>query len=177
LNRLYVQVSFNHAGQADDRAKVYTTSYLYNAAGNITQITYPSGRIVIYARDSLGQVSGVTTKQTAAAPTAVDVATGVIWKPMSNLVAGLTHGNGLTTSAGYDLDYRLTSLQVKNGAAFVSNLGYSYGDGMNLTAINDNVMERFYALILSQVNILEIKVLILTCKMSRDLQTRTFIFH
>jgi hypothetical protein len=43
------------------------------------------------------------------------------------------------TSAGYDLDYRLTSLQVKNGAAFVSNLGYSYGDGMNLTSINDNV--------------------------------------
>jgi YD repeat-containing protein len=148
LNRLYVQVSFNHVGQADDRAKVYTTAYLYNAAGNIGQVTYPSGRVVIYARNTLGQVSGVTTKQTSGA-TAVNVATGVTWKPMSNLLAGLTHGNGLTTSAGYDLDYRLTSLQVKNGAAFVSNLGYSYGDGMNLTAINDNVMERFYALILS----------------------------
>jgi hypothetical protein len=43
------------------------------------------------------------------------------------------------TAATYDLDYRLTSLAVKNGAAFVSNLGYAYGDGMNLTAINDNV--------------------------------------
>ncbi len=39
----------------------------------------------------------------------------------------------------YDLDYRLTSLAVKNGTAAVSSLGYAYGDGMNLTAINDNV--------------------------------------
>jgi hypothetical protein len=31
------------------------------------------------------------------------------------------------TVAGYDLDYRLTSLQLKNGAAFVSNMGYAYG--------------------------------------------------
>jgi uncharacterized protein RhaS with RHS repeats len=30
--------------------KTYTTSYLYNAAGLISQITYPSGRIVFYAR-------------------------------------------------------------------------------------------------------------------------------
>jgi YD repeat-containing protein len=137
------EFTYNALGQiiTDKRtigAKAYTTAYLYTAAGNISQVTYPSGRIVIYARNSLGQISGVTTKQTSGA-TAVNVATGVTWKPMSNLVAGLTHGNGLVTSAGYNLDYRLTSLAVKNGAAFVSNLGYSYGDGMNLTTINDTV--------------------------------------
>ncbi len=43
-------------------------------------------------------------------------------------------------SITHDLDYRLTSFAVKNGAAFVSSLGYAYGDGMNLTAINDNVV-------------------------------------
>jgi hypothetical protein len=58
---------------------------------------------------------------------------------MANLMTGFTHGNGLKTVAGYDLDYRFTSLAVKNGTAFVSNMGYAYGDGMNLTAINDNV--------------------------------------
>jgi hypothetical protein len=47
--------------------------------------------------------------------------------------------NGLATTAGYDLDYRLTSLTLKNGAANVSSLAYAYGDGMNLSGITDTV--------------------------------------
>jgi uncharacterized protein RhaS with RHS repeats len=54
--------------------KTYTVSYLYNAAGLISQITYPSGRIVIYPRNTNGQVTGVTTKQNATAAV-VNVAT------------------------------------------------------------------------------------------------------
>jgi YD repeat-containing protein len=46
----------------------YTIGYAYDAAGNITQITYPSGRIVSYARDVLGRISGVTTQANATAP-------------------------------------------------------------------------------------------------------------
>jgi hypothetical protein len=37
------------------------------------------------------------------------------------------------------MDYRLTSLTLKNGAANVSSLAYAYSDGMNLTGITDNV--------------------------------------
>ena len=95
-------------------------------------MTYPSGRIVIYARNSLGQVSGVTTKQNAAAAVA-NVATALTYAPHSNLPTAMTHGNGLVTNAGYDLDYRLTSLALKNGAANVSAYAYAYSDGINLT--------------------------------------------
>jgi RHS repeat-associated protein len=135
--------TYNALGQiiTDKRviaAKTYTTSYLYNAAGLVSQITYPSGRIVIYARNANGQVTGVTTKQNATAAV-VNVATGITYAPMSNLLTALTHGNGLTTTAGYDLDYRLTALSLKNGAANVSSLAYAYSDGMNLTGITDNV--------------------------------------
>ena len=42
---------------------VYTVDYGYDADGNVTQMTYPSGRIVTYARDSLGRITGVTTKK------------------------------------------------------------------------------------------------------------------
>ena len=134
--------TYNALGQiiTDKRviaSKTYTTGYLYNAAGLISQITYPSGRIVIYARNVNGQVTGVTTKQNAAAAV-VNVATGMTYAPLSNLLTGLNHGNGLATTAGYDLDYRLTALQVKNGATTVSSLAYAYGDGMNLTGITDN---------------------------------------
>jgi RHS repeat-associated protein len=52
----------------------------------------------------------------------------------------MTHGNGLATTAGYDLDYRLTSLVTNNGASPVSSLAYAYTDGMNLTGVNDNLV-------------------------------------
>jgi RHS repeat-associated protein len=116
----------------------YTTAYAYDAADHLTEITYPSGRIVTYARNSLGQISGVTTKQNSGA-SAVNVATSVTWKPMSDLLAGMTHGNGLATTTGYDLDYRLTSLLLQDGGTSISSLAYTYTDGMNLTAVNDNV--------------------------------------
>jgi RHS repeat-associated protein len=93
---------------------------------------------VIYARNANGQVTGVTSKQNATAAV-VNVATGMTYAPLSNLLTALNHGNGLTTTAGYDLDYRLTALTLKNGAANVSSLAYAYGDGMNLTGITDNV--------------------------------------
>ncbi|MDE2384366.1 MAG: RHS repeat protein [Alphaproteobacteria bacterium] len=135
--------TYNALGQVvtDKRviaAKTYTTSYAYDAAGHVSQITYPSGRIVIYARNSLGQVTGVTTKQNATAAVA-NVATGITYAPMSNLVTGLTHGNGLVTTAAFDQDYRIASLKVANGATNVSSLTYAYADGINLTGITDGV--------------------------------------
>jgi RHS repeat-associated protein len=137
------EFTYNALGQVitDKRTiatKVYTTSYLYNASGNITQVTYPSGRIVIYARNSLGQVVSVTTKQNATAAVA-NVATSITYAPMSNLITALNHGNGLATTAAYDQDYRLTSLTLKNGAANVSSLSYAYSDTINLTGITDGV--------------------------------------
>jgi RHS repeat-associated protein len=119
-------------------ARSYTTAYAYDAADHLTQITYPSGRIVTYARNSLGQVASVTTQQTALAANQ-NVATGVAWKPMSDLMASMAHGNGIATTAAYDLDYRLASLMVQDGATNISSLAYAYGDGMNLTAITDNL--------------------------------------
>ena len=119
-------------------SQTYTTAYAYDATDHLTQITYPSGRIVTYARNSLGQVSGVTTKQNSGSST-VNVVTSVTWKPMSDLLGGMTHGNGLATTAGYDLDYRLNSLLLQDGGTNISSLSYTYIDGINLTAVNDNV--------------------------------------
>jgi hypothetical protein len=57
-----------------------------------------------------------------------NVATGVTWKPMSDLMASMAHGNGIATTAAYDLDYRLASLMVQDGATLVSSLAYAYVD-------------------------------------------------
>ena len=45
----------------------------------------------------------------------------------------MTHGNGLVTTVGYDLDYRLSLLNVNDGATSVSALAYAYTDLVNLT--------------------------------------------
>jgi RHS repeat-associated protein len=128
------------------QAKTYSTLYQYDGGDKVSQITYPSGRIVIYARNALGQVTAVTTKKNATAAVA-NVATGVAWSAMSDLVTGFTYGNGLVFTATYDLDYRIATLKVMNGAAHVISLSYAYedgagllaNDGVNLTAIADNV--------------------------------------
>ena len=51
----------------------------------------------------------------------------------------MTHGNGLVTTVGYDLDYRLSLLNVNDGATSVSALAYAYTDLVNLTGITDGV--------------------------------------
>jgi hypothetical protein len=71
--------------------------------------------------------------------TDIRVIAAKIYRPMSNLLTSLAHGNGLVTTAGYDLDYRLTSLQLKDGVLPVSSLAYAYGDNLNLTGITDGV--------------------------------------
>ena len=137
--------TYNALGQItrDSRvtaAKTYNTLYTYNAAGKVTGITYPSGRIVTITRNTNGQVTAVTTKQNslAATPT-INVATGITYAPMSNLITNLNHGNGLVTTAAYDQDYRLFTLNVNDGTTTVSSLAYAYTDGMNLTGITDGV--------------------------------------
>ena len=118
--------------------KAYSVSYSYNAADRLTSITYPSGRIVNYSRDALGRVAAITTQQSASA-TPQSVASAIGWSPMSRRLTALTHGNGLTTARGYDGDGRLVSLRLNDGTNRVADLSYAYGDGMNLTAVNDNV--------------------------------------
>ena len=119
--------------------KSYVTTYGYNAAGRLSAIGYPSGRVVSYSRSALGRVASITTKATASA--AVEsVAHDLGWSPMSSRLTAIRHGNGLTTTLAYDGDGRIASLKLVDGAKRLSHLTYAYGDGLNLTAINDNVM-------------------------------------
>jgi hypothetical protein len=55
------------------------------------------------------------------------------------LLSSITHGNGLVNTASYDLDYRLTGLNVKDGTTLVQGKTFAYGDNMNLTGITDTV--------------------------------------
>jgi RHS repeat-associated protein len=93
----------------------YTTSYQYNQAGQLTQLTYPSARAVAVAHDSIGRMSGLTGYLSN------------LSYDVSGQVSGLTLGNGVAETYGYDsLRLQMTSqTATKSGNTFL-NLTYSY---------------------------------------------------
>ncbi len=59
--------TYDQAGRIITVAKViagttYTTSYAYNAGGELTKLTYPSGRVVQYSYDNVGQAESIFGK-------------------------------------------------------------------------------------------------------------------
>ncbi|MEQ1694531.1 MAG: RHS repeat-associated core domain-containing protein [Hyphomicrobiaceae bacterium] len=118
--------------------KVHVVSYVYDLADRITQITYPSGRIVTYTRDTTGRITGVTTKLNATAAS-VTLASGIVYQPTTNLVQSMTYGNGLNDWNTYTLDHELDVLGVYDGAASVINRSHTRTDALNLTNVWDNV--------------------------------------
>jgi RHS repeat-associated protein len=133
--------TYNALGQATLERHViqgitYDTAYTYDASGNVTQITYPSGRIVTYTRDSTGRITGITTKENSGA-SAVTVVSSGAYNPFGPLT-GLVFGNSVGLTIGYDQDKQLTSIQSSVGATTIQNLGYGYDNAGNITSITDN---------------------------------------
>jgi RHS repeat-associated protein len=112
------------------------TATAYDAASRIAGITYPSGTVVLYTRDSMGRVTGLTAEPPGGtAPT--DIATSITYEPFGP-VTGLTYGNGMTGTYGFDLDYRPTT-RVDIGTAAVQNLTYAYYANNSVETITDAV--------------------------------------
>ena len=109
--------------------RVYTTDYVYDLAGNLRQITYPSGRTVDYTRDAAGQITAMTTSLDGLTQTVADSIAYLPFGPLESLV----HGNGLTLTDSYDLDYRLTQRSTEP----VQSLGYGYDAVGNIETLSD----------------------------------------
>ncbi|WP_162150832.1 RHS repeat-associated core domain-containing protein [Methylosinus trichosporium] len=91
-------------------APAVEVDYIYDAAGNIIGMVYPSGRRVAFSRDAAGRISSVITYQNAASA-AQTLASSVTWAPFGP-VTGIAFGNGLAASYTLDTDYRITRVQV-----------------------------------------------------------------
>lgn len=92
-------------------ARTYATGYAYDAADNLTLLTYPSGRQVEYLRDTMGRVTTVRTRKPATAAWS-NIASGIVYQPLSLNVKSFTHGNGLATTNTHTIDYELSRCQV-----------------------------------------------------------------
>jgi len=109
----------------------YATEYNYDAAGFLTGITYPDGRVVTYDLDGAGRVIQVTTTKDAETQTLAENISYVPFGPLR----GINYGNGIVLSQNYDQRYRLTGIQ----AAGVLDLGYVHDGVGNITTMTNNL--------------------------------------
>lgn len=115
-------------------------AYTYDLADRITQVAYPSGRLVKYTYDGKGRVSAVETKASAAVGSWTLVANGFNYEPFG-AVKAMTLGNGLAAANAWGEDGRLASRRLyrTNDSANLSYLSYRYDADGNISRITDNV--------------------------------------
>jgi len=116
-------------------AATFITSDTYDLASRVASVTYPSGLVVTYMRDAMGQIAGIEAQAPGGA--AVSVASNIAYQPFGPLKA-LTFGNGIVEQRDYDLGYRQTAVSDL-GAAAVQNLAYHYDLAGNLRTATDGV--------------------------------------
>lgn len=93
----------------------YQVDYQYNAAGQLLNTTYPSGRVLNYHYDDLGRLSGIEQQHNpeADANIIVDQISYLPFGPRQ----GLRFGNGIEAQQQRDLDYRISVLSHVADAA------------------------------------------------------------
>lgn len=114
--------------------RTFDTQYAYDLNGNLSSVTYPSGRIVRYAYDPVADlVQSVTASKDGTTKVLAQGVTHKLFGPVS----GLAYGNGVSLEKGYDsLGYRLASVAATGPAQDpLPERRYDYGPAGNISAI------------------------------------------
>lgn len=127
-----------------------TLSYTYTLSDRVLTESRPSGAVVRYGHDALGQVDGVWV--TPVGGSEQPVATSIAWLPFGP-VFSYTLGNGQTVSRTYDGNYQVTDIvspalelhfsrDAMGNITGVSEAGggsasYGYDPLYRLTSVND----------------------------------------
>lgn len=119
-------------------------SYAYDLADRITQITYPSGRMVRYGYDAKGRVGSIETRASATAAWTI-LASNMSYQPFG-AVESMTLGNGFAAANDRGIDGRLRGRRLTNASSpsapagtRLSDLTYVYDPDGNVTSIDDKV--------------------------------------
>jgi RHS repeat-associated protein len=119
-------------------APIRWVDFNYDLAGNVGQMTLPSGRNINYGRDAMGRINQVQVQGGTGFPSAVTVAAPIAYNPYGH-PASLTFGNGLVETYGVNTDYHVTSVEVApaSGPALINKTLAWFGQ--NLKSITDAI--------------------------------------
>ncbi len=110
----------------------YITGFGYDAHGNRSRITYPSGRIVDYQFDHASRPISVTSGGTTLVASAAYLPFG----PLRDLV----FGNGTTRTMTYDLRYRPVTNTLDGPEGKITSYAYTFDAIGNITKIDDTTI-------------------------------------
>jgi RHS repeat-associated protein len=113
----------------------FITEYAYDAASRLAGIAYPSGLTTLYARDAMGQVTGITATLPGSTKASL-IASNITHKPFGP-VSGLVYGNGIAETRSFDLAYRETARVSALKRSTLENLVYGYNNADDVVAITD----------------------------------------
>ena len=106
--------------------QTYNIGYQYDAGGDLTQITYPSGRVVQQAYNQVGQLCQIAPSAANCTPGSSYYAANFSYNSPGKLT-GFNYGNGLTGTFYYSPDRtQLTYMSYAKGNSTYFNLQYSY---------------------------------------------------
>jgi RHS repeat-associated protein len=147
--------TYNNLGEMTALQKVisgttYPLSYAYNLAGELSSITYPSGRVVQQSFDTIGRLCAVGNSGSTCT-SGTTFATAFAYNA-SFQVTGFSYGNGVTSTFGYTPDrLLLQNLAYTKGATTLFSTNYWYktdstncpsgasGNNGQIQCITDNV--------------------------------------
>ena len=88
-------------------ALTYTTEYTYNDNNELLSINYPSGRIITYDRNDIGNITGVDLSINQTPQTIAD---NFSYEPFGS-VKGLSYANSIQTAIIHNNKYQITGIQ------------------------------------------------------------------
>lgn len=119
-------------------ANSYQVAYSYDEADQISQIMFPSGRVVTYTRGDTGHVTDVTTAASIGG-SAVDIATSIVRFPHAGIIKSFDYGNALSQLNTVNQDHALDTLSVMDGVTTVLLRTHARANKLNLTGITDGL--------------------------------------
>ena len=110
------------------------TYYTYDNRGRLLTVTYPDATLATYGY-SFGRNNTMTVKIGSVTHTVATVTEFEPFGPNSTW----TYGNGLVRNVTRDLDWRTSTLTVKNGGTSLQALGFTYNSANDITALGNSV--------------------------------------
>jgi len=111
------------SAQITGSAPAYTLAYTYSLADRLTTIQYPSGRVVNYALDSAGRVSGVSATQNQITKYYTAQNTPIGYTAAGN-IATLPLNNGVTETTSWNDRLQLTGQTATRSGSTLLGLGF-----------------------------------------------------
>jgi len=114
----------------------YMIRYTHDSAGNVLTMTYPSGRQVELARDTLSRVTDITMIQPDGAQTSL--LNAVKYRPYGGMIQA-QFGDGYLLDINYELAGRATEISRARSTGALMELAFTHDGAGDILAIEDRV--------------------------------------